>query len=1012
MVAKKKKTKPGEKQLGEPKRSKHTSPTNATQGEKPRAIASKAPQAKETGKHERALPVVGIGASAGGLEAIQGLVSNLPADPGIAFVIIQHLPPEHKSVMGSILERHCKIEIRDIDDGEKIKPNCIYLNRPKYNIDILNGAFQLTKAPRTAATNLPIDHFFRSLADDRAEKSIGIILSGTASDGTLGLKAIKAAGGMIMVQDPEQAKYAGMPQSAIETGLVDFVIPVEKMAETLLKYTRHPYIRAEEQRLPAEKLEAWFQKIFILIRRTAGHDFSHYKRSTIRRRIERRMAVHQIENIADYHRYLQENAAEAETLFKDLLITVTSFFRDPEAYEALQEKALIPLIQGKRHDEAVRVWVPGCATGEEAYSLAILLLETMDKLDKHAAIQIFATDIDPDTIDTARKGDYPETIAADVSPQRLERYFTKNDGRYTIKKRIREMIVFAAQNLIKDSPFSRLDLVSCRNLLIYMDADLQKKIIPLFHYTLNPDGFLFLGTAESIGEHSDYFTALDNKWRIFKRRPTPSDRQHVYPPAAFQELDIERVRPGPEPARQQPQSDVRHVAERTILDDYGWPCVFVNSRFDIVYFHGNTEAFLRLPAGEPNLNVLKLARSDLKVKLNTALHRAKKENAPVTTEHVKVCHNDDTVVFDLVVRPVPAQDAAEGLLMVIFRTPATPRPAEALDKERPADADTENPYVVTLEHELQSTREYLETTVEELETSNEELRSSNEELQSTNEELQSTNEELETSREELQSTNEELETVNAELRNKVNQLADTNNDLSNLLASTSIATIFLDNDLRVKRFTPAIRDMFNLITADVGRPITDIAHRFRYEGFYDDAQHVLKHLGTIEKEIRTKDGRWYQMRIMPYRTLENNIDGVCVTFSDVETQKNAERLANEAQRFAEAVVESVSGPLLILDRDLRIQSANRAFYKQFALAPDDIRSKKLEELQGWPIPPKPLVSRLKEFIAKDAPVENLSLPERPEPGDQQMQITARQIRQADQKTGAILLMIELREPKQ
>lgn len=965
------------------------------------------PQAYKDG-----FPIVGIGASAGGLEAIQGFVSRLPSDVDIAFVIVQHLPPDHKSVMGSLLQKHCQISVSDIEHGEKVRPNHIYLNAPECNVDLVRGVFNLVKTTKVAGLNLPIDHFFRSLAEDRADRSIGIILSGTGSDGTLGLKAIKNAGGMTMVQDPDQAKYDGMPRNAIDTGLVDFILPVEKMADELTMYIQHPYIRAEKPNLPAEKLEAFMQKIFTIVRQVTGHDFSHYKRSTIRRRIERRMAVHQIESIADYHHYLRENPAEAETLFKDLLITVTSFFRDPEAWVVLHDKVLVPLVENQRPDIPIRAWVPGCATGEEAYSLAMLLLETMDRLDKHLNFQIFATDLDADALEQARKGDYPQSIAADVSPERLHRFFNKHDARYTIKKQIREMIVFAVHNLIKDAPFSRLDLVNCRNLLIYLEGDLQKKIMPLFHYTLNPNGALFLGTAENIGESSEYFVAVDFKWKIFRTKPA------AYTTAApLYELSAGHRQPAARPAQPRPEADLRHVAERIILQDYGWPCVFVNNANEVVYFHANTEKFLRQPGGQPSLDIIKMARPEIRQKLSTAIHLARNENRTVTSESITLRSDDDFFTFDLLVRPATScqKGQKENLLMVIFQGPPQHRKPEEYPKQaraKKADRQTEDPRIAALEEELQSTRQYLHTTVEELETSNEELRSSNEELHSTNEELQSTNEELETSREELQSTNEELETVNAELRSKVNQLGDLNNDITNLLSGTNIATIFLDNSLHIKRFTPAVKDMFNLIPADVGRPLTDIAHKLRYENFYRDARHVLHHLGTLQHEIQTDDNRWYLMRIMPYRTAENTIDGVVATFSDVNAQKEAQIAATLAKKLAEAVVEAVGKPLIVLDRYLRVVSANRAFYNRFALSPDTIRNKEIFEIEHSPFPAEPLRQRLRTFVAKGAPVEDLMLPEKPEKNAQHLRITARQIRPDDKEVELILLMIETEQKMQ
>lgn len=861
-------------------------------------------------------PVVGIGASAGGLEAIEGFFSHARPDGNMAYVIIQHLAPGHKSIMDSLLKKYTEMDVLQVKDGMKIKPNCVYLNPPDKDVVIMNGRLYLTEPTHERGARLPIDHFFRSLADDQNERAICVILSGTGTDGTLGLKAIKGAGGMSMVQDQNQARYDNMPRSATDTGLVDFILPVEGMFGELVKYAKHPYIdRTGAPPKTEEKFSNIAQKIFMLIRSQTGHDFSHYKQNTIRRRIERRMAVHQIGDISEYLKHLRQNDLEIEALFKDMLITVTNFFRDPEAFIVLEKKVIPKILADKGADSAVRVWVPGCATGEEAYSVAILLAEGMDRLGVHPTVQIFATDIDHDAVECARQAVYPDSIAADVSSTRLKHFFTKEDSSYRVKKPIREMVVFATQNLIKDPPFSKLDLVCCRNVLIYMDSVLQKKILPLFHYTLNPAGYLFLGTSETIGNFVDHFSVVDSKWKVFKRKEAKTNNvlEHLVMPFSDTSIEVRRAEPGD----QRRHLSARQLAERVILQNYAPPCVLINSRHEILYFHGNTEKFLTPPTGEATFDILKMVRSELRYKLNNALHRAIKERKTVTIKGVKVNLEGRYVDVDMMVRPVIEAENVDDMLMVIFQSKEQPaKPAADKSKDH-ADRDVDT-RVEALEQELQSTKEYLQTTIEELETSNEELKSTNEELQSTNEELQSTNEELETSREELQSTNEELETVNSELQDKVEQLSNTNDDLNNLLSSTQIGTMFLDMELRVKRFTPTVKKIFNLIQTDIGRPISDLTSTLEYQGLRKDAEETLRTLVSKEFDVQAVDGSWYSIRILPYRTVENVIGGVVITFVDMTKQvEQAEQV-----RFLSEFPEQNPNPVLRVSADGTLLYAN------------------------------------------------------------------------------------------
>ena len=866
-------------------------------GIKKKAAVKKEPakQTKGAGppKKTSSFPIVGLGASAGGLEALEVFFSHMPPDSGIGFVIIQHLSPKHKSIMVSLLAKDTKMEVLEIKDGIKVQPNHVYLNPPNKNVVIINGTLQLMDPVKTGSINLPIDCFFRSMAEEMGEKAICVILSGTATDGTLGLKAVKGGGGLSMVQDPDSAKYDGMPRSAIATGIVDFILPVEKIPAELVRYVKAPYIGPPKKIIATDdQFGNYIQKIFVMIRSATGHDLSHYKQTTIRRRIERRMAIHQVNRIADYVKYLQQTPPEIDILFKDMLIGVTNFFRDPAAFEVLKKQVLPALIKNKRPDSSIRIWSVGCSTGEEPYSMAILFAEAMEMVKQHFNIQIFASDIDAQAIDYARLGVYPDSIAADVPQERLNQYFIKEDNSYRLRKQIRDMIVFAVQNVIKDPPFSKIDLVSCRNLLIYMDNELQKKVLPLYHYTLNPDGILFLGTSETIGEFTNLFQPIDSKKKIFKRKEFFLERPVDYPGMPFYHgprLDYGDDKMVPV------EIDVQNVAEKVILENFALPGVLVNQKYEIVHFMGKTDTYLEPPVGKASFNILSMAREGLRFKLGSALHNAVRQKRPTMYKGLRIKYSGEFRTIDLTVRPLVEFAAKPGHLLVMFDD-KTPHEISVGKNGEKIAKDATDPVIVSLEHELESTKEHLQTTIEEMETSNEELKSTNEELQSVNEELQSTNEELETSKEELQSTNEELVTVNAELQIKVNELSQMNNDINNLLGSTEIGTIFLDTRLNIKRFTPATTKIFNLIQTDLDRPISDITAKIRYENLEKDAKNVLETLSIQESEVICVAGNWYSMRIAPYRTLENVIDGVVITFVDITRIKQTEDALRESEK--------------------------------------------------------------------------------------------------------------------
>ncbi len=863
--------------------------------------------------------IVGIGASAGGLEAFEQFFSNMPVPSGMAFVLVPHLDPTHKSIMPDLIARHTTMDVVQAKDGMKVAPDKVYIIPPNKDLSIFGGTLQLMDPTAARGLRHPIDFFFRSLATESGEKAVCVILSGTGTEGTLGLKAVKGEGGLVIVQDPSTAKYDGMPQSAIETGLVDFVLPPDKMPEQIVNYIGHTGTSRPE-RLPAKPSKGdHLQKIFAIIRTHTGHDFSFYKHNTVIRRIERRMAVNQITDMQGYAGYLRDNAHEVDALFKELLIRVTNFFRDAEAFEAIKERAMPHIFRNKSNDSLVRIWVPGCSTGEEAYSLAMIIQEYMTETKDRHKVQIFATDIDSGAIEIARTGEYSESITVDVSPERLARFFVKKGNIYKIKDELRESIVFAVQNIIKDPPFSKLDIISCRNLLIYLSSELQKKIMPLFRYALRPDGVLFLGSSETIGEHSDVFAILDKKWKIFRAKKgdgayaAPLDLRHL---TALDRIPHTEGRPG-----EKKEFTLGEFAKKYMLENYAPACVVTNDQGEILYVSGRTGNYLEPAEGKASLNVMDMAREGLRLELRTAVRKALSLREDVRLESLKIKFNGGFKTINLDVKYVREPEQLQGLLLMVFNDiPAVKEePAPKGRSRRETQVDQR---ISELEMEVKSTKEHLQTTIEELETSNEELKSTNEELQSANEELQSTNEELETSKEELQSVNEELMTVNAELQSKIDELSQASNDMTNLLSSTQIATIFLDNTLRIKRFTPAMKKVINLIETDVGRPISDIVSKIDYPNFVADVDAVLSTLASREKEVRDMSGQWYVARIMPYRTVDNIIEGVVITFIDITRRKTAEERTLHERALLGSVLGYLPGGTDDL-RDVRVQLVSK-----------------------------------------------------------------------------------------
>ena len=899
----------------------------------------KAPEPERTPKAEAAasaglpslrhpsspFPIVGIGASAGGLGAFEAFFSGMPAEvePGMAFVLVQHLAPDHKSILTELIQRYTRMQVFEVVDGVVVQPNCAYIIPPGHDMAFLNGTLQLMEPAAPRGQRLPIDFFFRSLAQDQHEQAIGIVLSGTGSDGTLGVRAIKGEGGMIMAQSPESTEFDGMPRNALATGLVDYELPPGEMAAQLMAYAAHAYGHpASRAALPqTPKLENALKKVFILLRSQTGHDFSQYKPSTLQRRIERRMAVHLIHSMEGYVKFLQRTPPEVEALFRDLLIGVTNFFRDTEAFQALEELGIPKLFLDKPAGSVIRVWCPGCSTGEEAYSIAILLQERIEAIKQGYTLQVFATDIDSRALATARAGLYPASIAVDLSRERLARFFVAEpDGlTYRIHKGIRDTVVFSEHNVIKDPPFSKLDLVSCRNLMIYLDGDLQKKLIPLFHYALNPGGVLFLGTSETVGDQANLFVVLDRKAKLFQRLEDFRSGHRAalgkfLPPmtAIHATLPQAAARTG-FPAK----LPLRELTERALLREATPAGVLVNAQGDILYMHGRAGMYLELPTGEVGLpNILKMAREGLQRELAVAFHAAVATKEPVTCPGLRVKTNGHFTDVNLSVRPLAPRQASQvsqaleaALYLIVLEEAPPPAVAVPEPQSEPADpAMALDARLLALKLELQAKDNYLQTTKEELETSNEDLKSSNEEMQSVNEELQSTNEELETSKEELQSVNEELSTVNGELQIKVADLSRANNDMNNLLAGTGIGTIFVDLDMRILRFTPRIRSIISLIPGDVGRPVGHLVPNLvGYGRLVADVQEVLDTLVPKEVAVLNQEGLWFTMRILPYRTLNNTIEGAVLTFTDITARKQAEdalRGANELLRLAVVVRDS------------------------------------------------------------------------------------------------------------
>jgi two-component system CheB/CheR fusion protein len=898
-------------------------------------------------------PIIGIGASAGGLAAFEAFFSAMPAESpsGMAFVLVQHLAPDHKSILSDLVKRYTHMQVHEVADGMVVEANSTYIIPPNRDMAFANGALHLSEPETGRGPHMSIDFFFRSLAGALKEKAMCVVLSGTGHDGTLGVRAVKAEGGLVLVQNPDSTEYDGMPQSAIDTGLVDYVLLPAEMPAQLLGLIRDGRARSTPS-APSPRADAALQTILSLLKTQAGHDFSGYKPNTIGRRVERRMAVQRIQTLEAYVAYLQATPSETDALFHDLLIGVTSFFRDPQIFDALDLSCITPLLLRARDDTTIRVWVPGCSTGEEAYSIAMLFRERLDLLKLDTKLQVFATDIDPKAIKTARAGLYPTSIAADISASRLATHFLVADpAHYRVHKRIRDLVTFSEQDVARDPPFSRLDLISCRNLMIYMGPELQKRLIPLFHYALNPGGMLLLGSSESVGDFPGLLPVKDRTAKLYQRGELAPDV--VLPPLSDLRLPVDAgARRTTAHGAPGASAAARELTERTLLK-HAPSSVLVNARGELMYLHGQTGQYLEPAPGVPGLNILTMAREGLRLELTGALAKAGRDNEPVIRPRVRVKTNGDYTEIELAVHP--AANAAAGVgdarLFVVSFTPlSAAAPAHAGgDPSSPAAEGQagEDPQVLALRQELRLKEEYLQASQEEMQTANEELRSSLEELQSTNEELQSSNEELETSKEELQSMNEELATVNAELNSRVSDLSSISNDMNNLLAASGIGTIFVDLQLCIRRFTPAATQFINLIVTDVGRPLAHLVSNFiGYDRLLDDVRSVLDTLQPADVEVQAATGASYRMRIRPYRTTENVIDGAVLTFTEV-TELKVARVAIEEANAVRALSRAVSDArdaVIVQDLQGRILGWNAGAVRIYGWSAAEAQAMSIERL--------------------------------------------------------------------
>ncbi|MEA5582386.1 chemotaxis protein CheB [Nodularia harveyana UHCC-0300] len=962
-------------------------------------------------------PIVGMGASAGGLEAFRELLSHLPIDTGMAFVIIQHLSPNQKSLLTEILSRTTQMPVVEVEDGIVVEPNHVYVIPPNRMMNISQGILQLSPREKTHGFSMTVDTFFISLAEERGNKAIGVVLSGGDSDGTRGLESIKAAGGITFAQCEASAKVNSMPNTAVASGYVDFILTPQQIAAELANISQHPYVNHPTSVKPIDIIPEGTDSlsiIYTLLLNATKVDFSHYKNTTLKRRIQRRMMLSKLDRLEDYVSYLQDNPAQIKALYQDLLITVTSFFRDPEAFEALKTEIFPIITKNRTPNSPIRIWVAGCSTGEEAYSIAICLLEFLTNQVTNIPIQIFATDINESAIEQARNGIYKINQVVNISPERLQRFFVPVEGGYQISKPVRELCVFARQNLIGDPPFSRLDLITCRNVLIYLGSAVQKKLLPIFHYGLNANGFLMLGTSETVGEFPDLFALVDRKNKIYSRKITAT---RLGMDLITNNYPLETVNTQP-PVSADTWSDVElyKAADLIVLNDYAPVGVIINEDWEILQFRGYTSPYLQPPLGRPNFNLLKMAKDELRLELRTTIHQAKNKQVPVSKSGIQMRDNQQVRQVKIDVVPFKPPAARECYFLVLFASSSPTPILEAVSppgqskRRKPNEQEQE---IKRLKQELAANKEYLQSIIEEQQATNEDLRAANEEILSSNEELQSTNEELETAKEEIQATNEELNTINDELQRRNIQSNEVTNDLQNLLSSINIPILMLGGNLQIRRYTPVAEKIFNLISSDMGRPISDINHNLNIP---DLEKQILDVIGTLNfktQELQDKNGRWYDLRIRPYRTIDNKIDGAVVILVDIDDLKRSSDLIRTSRDYVQAIVDTMRESLVVLDVNLRVMSANQFFYDTFQVLPAETEQRLVYEIGNgqWNIPQ--LRSLLEEILPYENQFQGLEVEHNFEQiGQKIMRLNARKMTLTDNREMILLVIEDITQQKQ
>jgi two-component system, chemotaxis family, CheB/CheR fusion protein len=990
MVRKKKKTSSRKSPSARSRKIQPSAPMPRARDSSPREPSHRITEAE-------APTIVGIGASAGGLEAFTQLLHALQEPTGMAIVLVQHLAAKHESILPHLLGGTTRLPVIQVSDRMRLEPDHVYVIPPNAYMGIQEGKLHLIPRPGDQRQFMPVDFFLRSLAQYAQNRAIGVILSGTASDGAIGLREIKAVGGITVAQQPESAKYDGMPRAAIATGIVDLVLSPQEIAAELVRISRHPYIKHAIPRRLGDTIpvvDAQLFRIFALLRDSSGVDFTQYKQPTIKRRLQRRMVLNKVASIDQYIKLLEQNPDEVKNLYHDILIHVTQFFREPESFELLVRKVFPKIMEARNGESPIRMWVPGCATGEEAYSLAIAMLEFFEDEAGHIPIQVFATDVSETAIEFARAGVYPENITADVSPERLRRFFNGIDGKYRILKRVRDMCILARQDLTRDPPFSKLDLILCRNVMIYLGAQLQRRLITIFHYALKPTGFLMLAAAETIGPYADLFSAFDRKHRIYKKKEaTPAAQMDfsaapsaVYPVTARKMAFEGRTRIA-----------IQEEVDRILLARFAPAGVIVDDDLQIIEFRGQTGHFLEPAAGDASLNLLKMAREGLLYGLRTALHDARKRGGPVAKSGLKVKVDSHWRDVNLDVIPLlKAGDSPHFLVLFQEATASIGAKASPAQRQKTEPAPGK-PYkgsrIAELEKELAASREYLQSIIQDLEAANEELQSANEEILSSNEELQSTNEELDTAKEELQSTNEELNTLNEELHGRNEELGQVNSDLVNLLTSVQIAIVIVSNDLKIRRFTPMAERVLNLIPSDIGRPISHIKPNIQCPDLERSITQVIDTVTVTEREVQDSQGNSFSLRIRPYKSTENRIEGAVLALFDVDAAKRYETELHNAREHAEAILDAVRKPFLVLDRDLRVKEANEAFCKLFGVTPQETANRFIDEVGNGKWNVVRLHELLQEVLEKGSDFEDIELDDSLSAlGRQRIFVDARRIR--------------------